>query len=335
MKKTLLILLLLILSIGTMVGCSNQKTASGTPEESTGSEKDSDYPTKPIKLIVSFAAGGGTDLGARLLAPHLEKELGVPVVIENKPGGGGWIGYKELLDAEPDGYTIGYLNTPGLMTGYLNPSTQRKDNLDSFDYIANHVLDAGVIAIRADEDRFSTIEELIEYAKKKNVTSTTNGVASGNHFAALQLNETLGTKFKPVHFDGTAEALTGVLGGHIDVLVAKAGEVLEAEKEGQMKVIGVMMEERVPQFPDVPTLKETVGEVLNYSSRGIGAPKGLDPVVLEKLQTAADKAMNNPEHIKKMEELGLNIEMIKGEDYKAMLKEEEQSAKDLQHLMGW
>lgn len=323
---------LMLVSILVLAACSSDTTTKSSAEE----KKDGNvFPNKPITLIVSFAAGGGTDLGARILAPYLEKELGVPVVIENKPGGGGWIGYSDLIKAKPDGYTIGYLNTPGLITGYLNPSTQRDESLDSVEYIASHVLDAGVLAVKADDDRFNTIEDLIKYAKSNNVTASTNGVASGNHMASLQLNDELGTNFKPVHFDGTAEALTAVLGGHVDVLVAKAGEVLEPVQEGQFKVLAVMMEERITQFPDVPTLKESVGEVINYSSRGIGAPKDIDTETLKILQGAFEKAINNPEHIAKMEELGLNVDLLVGEDYKNMLLEEEKVVSELKGVLGW
>ncbi|RDU38125.1 tripartite tricarboxylate transporter substrate binding protein [Neobacillus piezotolerans] len=332
MKFTKLFSFVLILMLLLSACSSNNTTAKSDEKEK---KKESTFPEKPITLIVSFAAGGGTDLGARILAPYLEDELGVPVVVENKPGGGGWIGYADLIKAKPDGYTIGYLNTPGLITGYLNPTTQRQQNLDDFEYIASHVLDAGVIAVKADDNRFNTIEDLIEFAKKNNVTATTNGVASGNHIASLQLNDQIGTKFKPVHFDGTAESFTAVLGGHVDVLVAKVGEVVEPVQEGQMKVLAVMMEERVAQFPDVPTLKETVGDVVNYSSRGIGAPKGLDPEVLKTLQEAFEKAINNQEHIAKMEELGLNVDLLIGEDYKNMLQEEEKVVSDLKSVLGW
>ncbi|WP_053365773.1 tripartite tricarboxylate transporter substrate binding protein [Bacillus sp. FJAT-27245] len=332
MKFTKLFSFVLILMLLLAACSSNNTTAKSEGKEK---KKEKTFPDKPITLIVSFAAGGGTDLGARILAPYLEDELGVPVVVENKPGGGGWIGYADLIKAKPDGYTIGYLNTPGLITGYLNPTTKRQQNLDDFEYIASHVLDAGVIAVKADDNRFNTIEDLIKYAKKNNVTATTNGVASGNHIASLQLNDQIGTKFKPVHFDGTAEAFTAVLGGHVDVLVAKAGEVLEPVKEGQMKVLAVMMEERIAQFPDVPTLKETVGDVVNYSSRGIGAPKGLDPEVLKVLQDAFEKAINNPEHIAKMEELGLNVDLHIGEDYKNILLEEEKVVSNLKSVLGW
>lgn len=343
MKKLLTSVLAVALSLGTVVGCSTQQTSNPSeaskPAESTGEQANtekSDYPNKPIKLVVSFAAGGGTDMGARLLTPYVEKELGVPVVVENKPGAGGWVGYSEMLGATPDGYTIGYVNTPGLITGYVNPTAKRTENLDSFEFIINHVKDAGVIAVRADEKRFSDLKGLIEFAKTNELSASSNGVASGNHIASLQMNKELGTKFRAVQFSGTSEALTGVLGGHVDVLIAKVGEVVEPMKDGQLKVLGVMMAERVPQLPDVPTMKEAVGaDIENYSIRGIAAPKGVDPQIVAKLQDAFEKAMKNAEHEKKMSDLGLNIDSTKGADFKEMLSKEEASVIELKSLLGW
>lgn len=343
MKKLISTMFVSLFTLSVLAGCGSTSTApqqseAGTPKSEQPAEtaKDTAYPEKPIKLIVSFAAGGGTDLGARLLTPHLEKELGVPVVVENKPGGGGWVGYSEMLKAKPDGYTIGYVNTPGLITGYLNPTAKRTENLDSFDFIINHVIDPGVVAVRADDNRFATIKDLVEYAKQNELTASTNGVGTGNHLAVLQMNKDLGTKFRPVHMGGTSEALTSVLGGHVDVLIAKVGEVLEPQKEGQIKVLGVMVPDRVSQLPDVPTLKEAVGSnVENYSIRGIAAPKGMDPNHIAKLQDAFEKAMKNAEHVEKMGKLGLNIDATKGEEFKKLLQKEEATTNELKSLLGW
>lgn len=336
MKKLVALTAICVLSLGTIIGCAAKQPAAPNSSSQQPSAQTVDFPKKPITLVVSFAAGGGTDLGARLLTPILEKELGVPVVVENKPGGGGWVGYSQMLGSKPDGYTLGYVNTPGLITGYVNPTAKRQENLDSFEFIINHVVDAGVLAVRADEKRFTNIKELVEFAKTNEISASSNGVGSGNHFASLQMNKQLGTKFRSVQFGGTSEALTGVLGGHVDVLVAKVGEVVEPMKEGQLKVLGVMMPERVPQLPDVPTLKESLGvSIENYSIRGIAGPKGMDPQIVAKLQTALDKAMKDPEHVKKMNDMGLNIDTTKGAEFKEMLKKEEKAVNDLKSLLGW
>ncbi len=331
-------ILAVLLFLTTLVGCSTQDTAtsSANPSEGPGSSQKIDYPTKPIKLIVSYAAGGGTDTGARMLTSYLEKELGVPVVVENKPGGSGWIGWGELAKAKTDGYTIGYVNAPAIFAGYIKPDSNRKENLESFEFIINHVVDVGVIAVRSDDNRFSTINDLIEYAKTNELTTSASGVGTENHLAALQLNEKLGTKLTSVQFGGTAESLTGVMGGHVDVLMAKVGEVMQAEKEGKLKILAVAKGERAAQFPDVPTIKEAVGaDVEFYSLRGIAGPKGMDPLIVEKLQTAFENAMKNPEHVQKMSDLGLAIDGTKGEEYLQVLKDEEAIMLDFKDELGW
>ena len=329
MKKIICSVMILAFSVLILVGCGGKEAAK------KDAKKDA-YPSKPITLIVSYSAGGGTDLGARLLAPHLEKELGVPVVVVNKPGGGGWVGWSELLKSKPDGYTLGYVNAPAVFAGYLNPSTKRKETIDNFELLVNHVYDPGVIAVRADDKRFATVKDLIEYAKKDSLTATVNGVGSEPHMAALNMNKQLGTKFKPVQFSGNSEALVNVLGGHVDVLLVKVGEALSAAKDGQIRILAVMVPKRSSQLPDVPTFKEAIGSDITYHSfRGVAAPQGMDPQVVAKLQTAIEKAMKNPEHIQKMKEMGLEIDGTKGDAYKQMLKKEEATMIGLKSLLGW
>lgn len=301
-----------------------------------GDDKKDGYPEQPITLIVSFAAGGGMDTGARLLAPYLEKELGVPVTVVNKPGAGGWIGWSELANAEPDGYTIGYLGTPNIITGYLDPRQARKENLDSFSLIASHLTDPGIIAIRNDEKRFKNVKELMEYAKENEVTITTTGVGSDDHIAALKLNEAFGTKFIPVHTEGSAKEVTNVLGGHVDVLFANVVDVINLQKNGDINVIAVMSEERSPFFEEVPTLKENGYEgVLSSASRGFAAPKGIDKEKLKVLSDAFEKAITNEEHIKKQAESGLDVDYKGSKGYEEDLKGIEQELIDIKGLLGW
>jgi tripartite-type tricarboxylate transporter receptor subunit TctC len=329
MKKALSLLFALVLLIA-LAGCS-EETASEPKAES----KKVDFPKKTINVIVAYEAGGGTDTGARILIPYIEKELGVTVNIINKPGGGGWVGWGELANAKNDGYTIGYINTPNLMTGYLDPKMNRKQNLESFAPIANHVVDPGAIAIRKDETRFTNIEELIEYAKSHELTATSTGVGSDDHYASLKLNDKYGTKFQPVHNKGAADSKAAVLGGHVDVLFANVGEVASLHKDGEMKIIGVMGKEKSPFLPDVPTLAEEGFEVFSWSARGIAAPAGTDPAILEVLRAAFEKGINNEEQVKKMGDMGLEVDYKEGDDYKKLLKEDEDGVKALSHLMGW
>ena len=134
---------------------------------SSEAETAETYPTRPIQVIVAFSAGGQTDVGARQLMPLVEKELeGSDIQVVNQPGAGGWVGWNQAVNADPDGYTLAYLNTPNLVSGYMNPELGRDQTYEDFAYIANQVTDPGTISIRPDEDRFTDLESLIEYAKE-------------------------------------------------------------------------------------------------------------------------------------------------------------------------
>ncbi|WP_167577611.1 tripartite tricarboxylate transporter substrate binding protein [Ammoniphilus sp. YIM 78166] len=332
MKKFLSVSMAFLLSVA-LIGCGGQVTQ---PSEGAAKESKSDYPNKPINLIVSFAAGGGMDTGARILTPYLEKELGVTVNVINKPGGGGWIGWTDLVNAKPDGYTIGYLGTPNLMTGYLDPKQNRQHNLDSFTLIGKHVTDPGVIAIRSDESRFADIKELIEYAKTKELTATSTGVGSDDHIAALKVNKALGTQFTAVHTQGSAEQKTAVLGGHVDVLFANVGDVISLQKNGEVKVLAVLAEERSPFLPDVPTFEESGFEsVISSPSRGFAAPKGLDTEKLEILRKAFENAIKQEEQVKKQGESGLQVDYKDIAEYEQELREIETGLIEISDLLGW
>nr|WP_285874560.1 tripartite tricarboxylate transporter substrate binding protein [Halalkalibacter oceani] len=320
--------------------CGGDSQSSGGEVENDGNQgttvSESDFPKKPITLIVSFSAGGGTDLGARLLASYIEEDLGVPVSVVNKPGGGGWVGWTDLVNANPDGYTIGYLNTPNLITGYMNPELGRNEDLDSFTTIGNHMTDPGVIAIRRDDDRFSTLDELIEYAKEHELTTTSTGVASDDHTAALKVNQAQGTQFKAVHANGFGENKANVLGGHVDVFFANVGELVSDHENGEVEILAVLSEERSPYLPDVPTFEEEgYGKVYSWSARGIGAPAGLEPEVLEILESAFERAITNPEQIEQMDAMWLKNDYRNSVDYREMLDKEAEELEGLLDLLDW
>lgn len=326
MKKYLLVAVMLVVSVA-MAACGKDATQEG--------KADADFPKKPITLIVPWSAGGGSDTGARLLQPYLEDELGVTVNVVNKTGGGGWVGWNELANAKPDGYTIGLANSPHIITGYMNPTLKRDKSLDDFVGLGMHVIDPDILAIRKDEDRFSTIEELVAYAKDHKLTVTATGEGTDEHLVILSFNKKYGTQLEAVHFDGAAESRAAVLGGHVDLLIANAGEVLSLYKDKEINVVGVAAAKRSQFMEDVPTFEESGFEIYQESSRGLIAPKGLDSEVLAKLQTALEKAVTNEEHIQKMADLGYGVNYENGEDYMSILKKDEEAVKDLKDLLGW
>lgn len=294
------------------------------------------YPEKSIAAVIAYGAGGNTDVGARILFPFVEAKLGAPLTIINKPGGGGWVGWTYMLNAKADGYTIGYINTPNLITGYMDPQFKRDKSLADFDLIANHVTDYGVISINKDETRFTNIKELVEYAKSHDLTAATTGASGDDHIAMLKLNKRYGTRFVPVHMNGTAQQRAAIQGGHVDVNFSNVGDTNAAHKNGELRILAIMAPERSGFISDVPTLAESgYPGVVSWSARGIAAPKGLTDAQLAVLRTAFIEGMNNPEHLQKMNEMGLKVDIRTGDDYRKMLQEEEDGVKELGPLLGW
>lgn len=341
--SALLVVLLMLVSI-IAVGCSQKadtpkntvETNSQAAADKSKEVKSDGFPNKPINVIVSYGAGGGTDTGARVLLPYVEKELGVPLNVINKPGGNGWVGWGELVNSKPDGYTIGYINTPALTAGYLNPKSNRKETIEDFALIANHVTDYCVIAVKKDEDRFQNIEELVEYAKKNELTGASSGAATDDHLVMLKFNDVTGAKIVPVHMNGGKETLAAIMGGHVDVYFGNVGEITNAHKGGDVKVLAVTAPERVEFLPDVPTLDEVGYKgIYNASARGLAAPKDIDPVVLKKITDAFVKAMANEEHIKKMKDFGLKVDVVAGQKYKDRILDEIKDIKKFTKQLGW
>jgi tripartite-type tricarboxylate transporter receptor subunit TctC len=291
------------------------------------------YPERNISLIVPYGAGGGTDITARLLARDLEPVIGKPVTVENRGGGGGWLGWGALAAAKPDGYTIGYLNVPSMYAGYLDPQIGRKERLESFTPIINHVIDYNIWAVRADSP-FKTVKDVIDAAKKKPeaITVSAYGAGSDDHIAILSIGAETGTKFIIIHSKSTAEAKTQALGGHIQVLAANISEVAEEVRAGQFRLLGVMAPERSRFLPQGPTFKEQGFNQVWSVTRGIAAPANLDKKVEATLTSALEKVIGSREHQEKAEKLSLEPLVIRGEAYRKFLKDNEVATKK---LMNW
>ena len=291
------------------------------------------YPDRNITLIVPYGAGGGTDVTARMLARDLEAALGKTVIVENRAGGGGWVGWGALAQAKPDGYTIGYLNVPSMYSGYLDRQYNRSETLASFTPLMNHVLDYNVWAVKADS-AFKSVKDVVEAAKKApdSVTVSAFGAGSDDHLAILSMQAENSIKLITVHHKSTAEAKTAALGGHIHILGANISEVAEEAKAGTVRILGVMSPERSRFMPDAPTFKEQGYNQMWSVSRGIAAPAGLPKDVEAKLSAALEKTLSSKEHQDKAANLSLEPRIIKGDDYAKFLKDNEVSTKK---LMGW
>lgn len=234
------------------------------------------YPRRAVQLVVAFPAGGSTDVGARILAGLAEKDFGQPITVVNKGGAGGQIGFTEIARARPDGYTLGFLNLPGMNTITLDPERKAAFTVDSFIPVVNQVLDPGLIWVKGDSP-YKTLAELVDAAKKNpgKISACTTGILSDDHLAILMVQEATGAEFRIVHFDGGAQQITGVLGGHVDVAFDNVGGVFKRVLSGEVRGLAVTDVERSKFLPQVPCTKELgLATVISNSTRGVGAPKG-------------------------------------------------------------
>ncbi len=284
-----------------------------------GTASAQEFPRRPIQLVVVFPAGGGTDVGARILASYAEKELGQPILVVNKPGAGGQVGWTEAARARPDGYTLAFVNLPGMNTIILDPERKALFGIDSFVPVINQVIDPGIIWVRGDSP-YKSLKDLVDAARAtpNKITACTTGILSDDHLAILMLMEATKTEYRIVHFDGGAQQLAALLGGHVEVAFDNVGGagVVKRMAAGDVRVLAVLDTVRSKFMPDVLTSVELgYPTVLSNSSRGVAAPKGTPPAVIKVVEEAFAKAMANPEHIRRMEDFGLAVNVMTGAAY--------------------
>ena len=249
-----------------------------------------DYPSKNIRLVVPFGAGGGTDAVGRTLANSAKDILGQNISIMNRTGGAGAVGMSFGAQQRADGYTltvvtreIASLPQMGLM----------RHTADDFRLIRLVNLDPAVVLVAADSP-YNTINDLIKEAKEKPGSVKFASTAAPN-FYLMSLEKDQDIKLNAIPYNGASEAIPAVLGHHTDVTMVTPGEAIAQLRSGQLKALGVMSEERIQYIPDVPTLKEQGIDVVTGTWRGIGAPKDTPDAVIEKLGAAFDEAMASEE----------------------------------------
>lgn len=272
----------------------------------TGSAQAANFPEKgrPITLIVPYPAGGGTDVTARLLAPMLEKELGTPVQVVNKGGAGGQIGVTEIVRAKPDGYTIGNLILPTVITTYLDPARKAVFSRKSLELLALQDNDPGIIAVKGDSP-YKTLKDLIDAAKANpgKIRTTTSGILSDDHIGAMLTEKAAGVKFAIVHFAGSAPGRNAVLGGHVEVFYGNVSEMESQVRAGEIRLLAVMDKQRSKFYPDVKTAEEQGFKVYSGVHRGIGMPAGAPKEVKDVLAGALKKIITSEEFKTQMEKL--------------------------------
>lgn len=324
MKKRVFSFLIGAMSL-MLVACGGEKKAEVESVDA--------YPSKPVNVVIAYKAGGGTDVGARILMSEAQKNFAQPFVIVNKPGADGEIGYTELLKANPDGYTIGFINLPTFVSLPLQRQTKYK--IEDAEPIMNHVYDPGVLVVRADSE-FKTITEFVDYAKANPMTLTisNNGTGASNHIGAADFAKEAGIEVTHVPFGGSSDMIAALRGGHVNATVAKISEVASLVKSGEVRLLGSFTNERPAGFEDVPTLTESGYPVLFGSARAIVAPKGTPKEIIAKLHDVLKAALESPENIEKSQNANLPLKYMSPEELGQYIKDDDKYMREVSQKLG-
>lgn len=320
MKKRMIALVLAVLVVAALVGCGSQPAPAPAPAtqppvaEAPAPAPASDvptadaFPTKSLRVILGYSAGGGVDVSFRLLQPYLEKELGQPIEIVYREGASGQIAWTGIADAVPDGYTFGVYASPMLEFSILtqNPSY----TLDSFDFLGVYTSEPQIMLGQKDETRWSNAKELIDYAREHpgEVTFATNGTLNDAYLGLKIIEDQAGVEFNIIPFEGGNPARMALVGGHVDACETQLFSAQHVWNDTNILAI-VWDKNEYTSITDAPTLNEVTGlNVPNLGqTTGFILPAGVKaqyPERYDKLQSALEAAMSNPEYLKALEEAG-------------------------------
>ncbi|MBL0143040.1 MAG: tripartite tricarboxylate transporter substrate binding protein [Betaproteobacteria bacterium] len=289
------------------------------------------YPEKPVRMIIAFAPGGESDIGARLQQGVFRKLYGQEMVIESKAGAGGALAWSQLNTFPGDGYTVMGTNLPHIVLQPLEGNVQYKTDDIVNVHFYQYTPDAIIVR---NESPFRSYQELLKACKEggDKVTFAGSGTNSANHLAHSRLDKLMGTKTTYVPFKGTGDLVASVLGGHVSA--AMSYNTLALTQKNKMRMLAVASDKRLAAFPDVPTFKELGGDWVDGAYRGVGVPKST-PEDLRKRISAMFSAINrDAEFRQKMAEGGFELVDITYDKVAAFIAERTKVYLDAAKLMG-
>jgi tripartite-type tricarboxylate transporter receptor subunit TctC len=289
------------------------------------------YPERPIKMIVPWAAGGDTDNIFRPFAPAMQKALGgTTVVIANVGGASGTVGAREAKGSPADGYTIYAVHDYIHSTYYIGLTDINYWDFDPICLIAS----TPSIVTASPKTKWSSMKELVEDAKARpGQISVGATLGSTSHFFPALVEKAAGVKFKYISYDGLAQRMNAILGGHIDLTdgnLTQKGKVDAA----QLKFLAIASEQRSPELPNLPTLKELGYNVAYSVSRGLLAPKGTPADIMAKLESSCAQASKDPAFVDSMKKQGTDVRYLDRKAYLEFLKQNDVLNKDLSRELG-
>jgi tripartite-type tricarboxylate transporter receptor subunit TctC len=269
------------------------------------------YPSQPIKVVVSVPAGGGVDTAMRIVAEGMRQRLGQPVVIENKGGQSGNFGAETVFAAEPDGYTL-MASQPSPLT--VNVLLYKKINYDPTAFVPIAVMTTipNALAVRADFPA-KTLEEFVAYAKANpgKLNYASQGTGTTSHLTAELFQARTGTKLQHVPYKGTAPALNDLIAGHVDLMFNEIATGMELHNSGKVRILAIASDKRYPQEPEIPTFIERgIPDFLSSTWNAVTAPPKTPPAIIAKLNATIIDSLKSPEIAARFRELNLQPEFM-------------------------
>ena len=290
------------------------------------------FPARPVTLLVTFPAGGPTDIAGRALAEATSRYLGQPVVVENRPGATGTLGAAALVNAKPDGYTVSMIPITVLRLPHME--NVAFDPLKDIRYVMGVSGYVFAVIVRADAP-WKTMADLVASAKAypEKISYGSHGIGGTVHLAMEELSAAQGAKFNHIPYKGSADMLTAVLGGHVNVAVDSTGAVPHVAG-GKARVLAVFTEKRTPVWPEVPTLTELGYGIVSTSPYGIGVPAATPPAVVKALHDAFKKGLEDPIHTRTLEKYNQPVWYLSSEDYTKWAREQYEKERRIINNLG-
>lgn len=289
----------------------------------TAAAQADDYPNRPIRMVVAYTPGGATDIVARLVGSKLEKRLGQPIVIDNKPGGGSNIGTGEAARAKPDGYTM----LMATIAQSINPAVYSSlpyDTLRDFDFVTLTMTSPSILVVNKDVP-VNTVEELVEWAKANpgKLTLASSGAGGSPHMASELLKLRTGIDYLHIPYKGAGPAMNDVISGVVMGGFKTATAAMPQIKGGLVRPLAVAAPERLKELPDVPTMAEAGIPDFNVASwNGLVVPKGTPQPIIDKLHAEAVAVLQDPEIIAQFESRAANVGGNTPEEFRAFVEKE-------------
>ena len=260
------------------------------------------WPERPITIVVPAAAGGTTDIAARVLAEKMAKDLGTAIVVENKGGGGGSIGTAQVARAKPDGYTLlmGNIGPIAINFSLYKQLTYKESDLRG---ITNVISVPNILVVHADSP-VRSVQDLVNLAKTRRLNVATSGVGQSPHMSSEMFRQKAGIEVTLVPFPGAAPAVTALLGQQVDFMIDNLPSSLPHIKSGKFRALAITSGTRSAQLPDVPTMTEAGVPMQVTAWFGLLAPAGTPDTVVDRLQQSARRAMETPEVRQRFADLG-------------------------------